>query len=87
MADSMDSSCNNMTIIEKSKEEVGTAARKEEFSDEDHLLNKKDTEVINSDKFKLQTRRQSKNITYFNRLKPNVQIEVGTLEDWFNLRI
>jgi hypothetical protein len=58
MADSMDdSTCINVTIIEESKEEVGTAARKEESSDEDNLLNKKDTEVINSDKFKLQTRR------------------------------
>ena len=39
------------------------------------------------DQFKLKTRRQSKGISYFNRLKPNIQITVGSLEDWHIERV
>ncbi len=35
---------------------------------------------------KLQTRRQSKGLTYFNRSKPTVNIEIGTLEEWYTTR-
>ena len=34
----------------------------------------------------MQTRRQSKGLTYFDRLRPRVQIDVGTLEDWYRVR-
>lgn len=33
---------------------------------------------------KLQTRRQSRGLQYFDRLRPKVRIDVGSLEDWFN---
>lgn len=32
---------------------------------------------------KLQTRRQSRGIAYFDRLKPKMQITIGDLEDWY----
>ncbi|TNV84687.1 hypothetical protein FGO68_gene6663 [Halteria grandinella] len=35
---------------------------------------------------RLQTRRQSKGLTYFDRLKPRVSISVGDLEDWHKQR-
>ena len=35
---------------------------------------------------KLQTRRQTKGIVYFDRLKPKVQIGIGTLDDWYQER-
>ena len=38
------------------------------------------------DKQRLQTRRQSKGLIYFDRLKPRVQIDIGTLEDWYRAR-
>lgn len=34
----------------------------------------------------MQTRRQTKGIKYFDRLKPNVQIGIGTLDDWYQQR-
>jgi len=45
---------------------------------------RKETEELKptTDK-KLQTRRQSKGLTYFNRLKPKVTIDIGSLEDWY----
>lgn len=46
---------------------------------------RKETEELKPEK-KLQTRRQSRGLTYFNRLKPKVTIDIGTLDDWYTER-
>ncbi len=46
---------------------------------------RKETEELKPEK-NLQTRRKSRGLTYFNRLKPKVTIDIGTLDDWYTER-
>lgn len=62
----------------------GKHASPEETKDE---INRAETIPISTaPQTKLQTRRQSKGIRYFDRLKPKVQIDIGSLEEWYQVR-
>ena len=53
---------------------------KEEVKEE---VDRTETLVI-PPRVRLQTRRQSKGIVYFDRLRPKVSIEIGTLDEWYH---
>jgi hypothetical protein len=57
-----------------------------EEDQEMEMMRKETEELKPPSKKKLQTRRQSKGLTYFDRLKPKVTIEIGSLEDWYTER-
>jgi hypothetical protein len=50
------------------------------------MMRKETEELKPATEKKLQTRRKSKGVTYFNRLKPKVTIDIGSLEDWYTER-
>jgi hypothetical protein len=57
-----------------------------EEDQEMEMMRKETEELKPPSKKKLQTCRQSKGLTFFDRLKPKVTIEIGSLEDWYTER-
>ena len=73
--------------LEDSKEVVLSQSPQPIEEDQEMEIMRKETEELKpGSQKKLQTRRQSKGLTYFNRLKPKVTIDIGSLEDWYTER-
>ena len=77
--------------LESCHELTHSPVEEQQYLSDTEMMMRKETEqlkpVDQQQSKQLQTRRQSKGLTYFNRTKPTVLIDVGTLEEWHTARL